>query len=124
MRSVQKTWIALGFMTLVGCSGSPMFQGDPSVVILPGPPGAPKLTASTADPRSLPGVDTSALVERERKVWWKLVTELCAPCSDQAVSIAACVEQSRSCATCAPAAKFLAQRVQKGSSMDEASSAY
>src|SRR5262245_33939419 len=109
MRPVRKTWIALGLMVLAGCSGgSPKrFASEPPTVILPGPPGAPKLVAATADPKDLPGVDTSALVDRERKIWWRLVSELYAPCSSEAVSIGQCVEEARKCAACTPAAQFL-----------------
>jgi hypothetical protein len=118
--------MAIGLMVLAGCSGGsrPQFAREIPTVILPGPPGAPKLVAATSDPRNLPGVDTSSLVERERKIWWKLVNELYAPCSSEAVSIGHCVEQARQCAACTPAAQFLVDRVRRGAAPDEARSAY
>jgi protein-disulfide isomerase len=112
-------------MTLLGCSGGS--ANDPSnrrAVALPGPAGAPPLAPASGAQRQLPGVDTSALVAREQHVFWKLVSELYAPCSDQAVSIAACVEEARPCAACKPAAKFLAHRVHQGSAEPEARAAY
>lgn len=126
MRAVLRTSIALGLVVLAGCSGAPPPHAtdEPPTVILPGPPNAPQLVAAQTEPRTLPGIDTSGLVERERKVWWKLVNELYAPCSDQAVSIAQCVEQSRSCATCGLAAKFLADQVHLGSAVEDTRSAY
>lgn len=69
-------------------------------------------------------MDTGGMVEREQKVWWKLMSELYSPCSDQAVSVAQCVEEARPCAACAPAAKFLAAKVQKGAMVDEVRAAY
>jgi len=126
MLAVRKTSLTIGLVMLAGCSGSGASRpaSDVPTVILPGPPGAPKLVAVTSDPRSLPGVDTDKLVERERKTWWKLVNELYAPCSTEAVSIATCVEQERKCAACTPAAQFLAERVRRGEAPTEASSAY
>jgi len=65
-------------------------------------------------PEDLAGVDTKDLTPRERSEWWRLVTELYAPCADEAVSIAACVKEARSCAACAPAASLLADKVRQG----------
>jgi protein-disulfide isomerase len=123
---VQRTWIALFILSLAGCSGSPPKPADDASieVALPGPPGAPPLAVASSAPKGLLGVDTSGMVEREQKVWWKLVSELYSPCADQAVSVAQCVEEARPCAACPPAAKFLAAKVQKGATADEARAAY
>lgn len=78
---------------------------------------------SETPPRDLPGVDTSALTERERQGWWRLVSRLYAPCSDVAVSVATCVEETRPCASCAPLARFLAERIHAGDSTVDAEAA-
>jgi protein-disulfide isomerase len=129
LRAVQKTWIALFILfilSLAGCSGSSA-RGpeDASIVVaLPGPPGAPPLPVASSSPKGLAGVDTGGMVEREQKVWWKLMSELYSPCADQAVSVAQCVEEARPCAACTPAANFLAAKVQKGAMVDEVRAAY
>ncbi len=72
----------------------------------------------------LPGVDTSELTAREKREWSSQVSELLAPCPDQPVSIAQCVQESRPCAACAPAARFLANEVRKGRTRSQAEAAY
>ena len=62
----------------------------------------------------LAGVDTSKLTAREKREWSAAVGELLAPCPSQPVNLAQCVQESRDCKTCAPAAEFLARQVQKG----------
>ncbi|WP_197041267.1 DsbA family protein [Chondromyces apiculatus] len=112
---------------LVGCGStqspqSPQFEGDPAA--LPGPSGAAPLPATESEPEELAGVNTGDLVRRERVLWWKLVNELYAPCSEQAVSIAQCVREARSCAACAPAAQLLADKIHGGAAPPDAQAAY
>jgi thiol-disulfide isomerase/thioredoxin len=77
-----------------------------------------------AAPLQLPGVDTSALTQREQAKWHEYVSELLAPCPDQPVSIAECVSQARPCAGCVPAAKFLVDRVRRGDARAQAEEAF
>jgi protein-disulfide isomerase len=69
-------------------------------------------------------VDTSGLTQRELGKWREYVSELLAPCPDQAVSIAQCVTESRACNTCLPAAKFLVERVRRGDARAQVETAY
>ena len=80
--------------------------------------------AATPAPVNLPGVDTSSLTPRELTKWNEYVGELLAPCSDQPVSIAQCVSESRACSACLPAAKFLVDRVRRGDARAQAETAY
>jgi len=72
----------------------------------------------------LDGVDTSALTAREQHEWSTYVSELLAPCSDQPVSLAQCIKESRPCSLCLPAAKFLVQRVTRGGTRSQVESAF
>jgi predicted DsbA family dithiol-disulfide isomerase len=82
------------------------------------------LEAPVSEPEELPGIDTSGLNARERKAYWRWVSQLYAPCTEVAVSIATCVKEARSCASCVPSARFLAQRARLGSSQNEALGAF
>jgi len=83
-------------------------------------------TAQKEEPRieKLTGVDTSALTPREQRDWSTYVTELLAPCSDQPVSIAQCIKESRPCSLCLPAARFLVQRVTRGQARSQIEGAF
>src|ERR1041384_1260396 len=72
----------------------------------------------------LPGLDTSALTPREQREWSTYVSELLAPCSDQPVSIAQCIKESRNCSLCLPAAKFLLKRVTRGETRSKVEAAF
>jgi protein-disulfide isomerase len=72
----------------------------------------------------LDGVDTSALTPREQREWSTYVSELLAPCSDQPVSLAQCVKESRPCSLCLPAAKFLVKRVTRGGTRSQVEAAF
>lgn len=63
---------------------------------------------------TLPQVDTSALTTREKSEWSGYVSEFLAPCPDQPVSLAQCVQQSRACKACLPAARFLVDLARRG----------
>lgn len=69
-------------------------------------------------------VDTSQLTTREKREWSSLVSELLAPCPDQPVSVARCVQEKRPCRACLPAAQFLMQEVRKGRTRGQAEAAY
>ncbi len=71
-----------------------------------------------------PGVDIDKLSLRERGLFWDLVSQLYAPCTEQAVSIAQCVQESRPCAACRPAATLLADKVHQGATAEEGRSVY
>ena len=81
-------------------------------------------TAAPSAPVSLTGVDSSSLTPREQTKWSEYVTELLAPCSDQPVSIAQCVNEARDCNACVPAAKFLVDRVRRGDTRAQAEAAF
>jgi protein-disulfide isomerase len=72
----------------------------------------------------LPGIDSSELTARERSEWWTHVSELLAPCEDQPVSVAQCVQESRACAACAPAAEFLLRQVTLGKTSAQVEAAF
>ena len=106
--------VALTFVNLnVATCRSPAGEGghDP----------APKEEAKIV---KLDGVDTGALTAREQREWSTYVSELLAPCSDQPVSLAQCIKESRPCALCLPAAKFLVQRVTRGGTRSQVESAF
>lgn len=63
---------------------------------------------------TLPSVDTSALTTREKSEWSRYVSDFLTPCPDQPVSLAECVQQSRPCKACAPAARFLVDLARRG----------
>jgi len=73
---------------------------------------------------TLNGVDTSALTGREKSEWSRYVSELLAPCPDQPVSLAQCVQENRSCKQCTPAANFLVKQVQHGRTRTQVETAY
>lgn len=126
--------VLAAFVTTVGCTSEwspgarpngagPAFASSPPP-LLPGPAGATRLPPSETEPEELPGVDTKGLVAREQRTWWQLVSQLYAPCEDQAVSIAQCVREARPCATCVPAAALLAQKVAEGGKPADVEAAY
>lgn len=61
----------------------------------------------------LPGVDTSALVIREKRTFSKVVHEYLSPCGEP-VTLEVCVKENRSCKKCMPAAKAVAKFVGQG----------
>jgi protein-disulfide isomerase len=91
-----------------------------------GPPPNQEATPNEAAPQKveLPGVDTSALTGGELEKWSSYVSEVLAPCSDQPVSVAQCVRESRACDACLPAAKFLVARVRRGNTRAQVEGAY
>lgn len=73
---------------------------------------------------SIPGIDTSKLMPRERREWAQQVSELLAPCPEIPVSIAVCAMEKRPCKACVPAAGFLLKQVQAGRAKKEREDAF
>ena len=70
------------------------------------------------------GVDASELTSREHSEWWAHVSEQLAPCPDQPVSIAQCVNEGRPCRACLPAAQFLLRQVELGRTRSQIEQAF
>jgi protein-disulfide isomerase len=70
------------------------------------------------------GVDSSALSARERTEWSDDVSHLLAPCPDQAVPLAQCVNEARPCRACLPAVRYLLDQVQRGRTRSQVETAY
>src|SRR5262245_14286317 len=70
------------------------------------------------------GVDTSALTSRERTSFSTYASELLSPCPDQPVSVAQCVNESRACAACLPAARLLVEQVRRGKTRSQIEAFY
>lgn len=90
-------------------------------------PGSGGGEASNAQPDKsidLKGIDTSALTAREKSDWSAYVSEALSPCPDQPVSVAQCVNESRPCKACAPAAKYLVEQVRRGRTRTQVEAAY
>jgi protein-disulfide isomerase len=103
--------LALAAGACSSCRDSSASSGDPQT-------SSPAPSAEVKDV-ALPGVDTSAMTPRERHEFSELVTELFAPCTNQPVSIAQCVQEKRACSGCAQAAKWIARGVREGASKDQ-----
>jgi protein-disulfide isomerase len=73
---------------------------------------------------ALKGIDTSSLTARERSDWSRAVSELLSPCADQPVSVEQCVNESRACTACAPAARYLIEQVKRGRTRAQVDAAY
>jgi protein-disulfide isomerase len=129
---VRTPFLVRGLVALVALSACSGEQGRSQTpddeVRLPHPAGAPTYVVPAADaasePKPLPGVDLDKLSLRERGLFWDLVSQLYAPCSEQAVSIAQCVQESRPCAACRPAASLLADKIHQGVTADEGRTVY
>jgi protein-disulfide isomerase len=104
--------LGLLFLASFGCSVglSPRTPPEPTAKGAAGsssvPPGG--------QPRPLAGIDQSKLDERQRQAVWDVAQQAFAPCPEEAVSLAQCVEDSRPCASCKPALQFLVGRVGSG----------
>jgi protein-disulfide isomerase len=87
--------------------------------------GAPGAAGSgAAASLELEGVNTASLTTRERQDWSRLVSELVAPCPDEAMTLERCVETKAPCALCLPAAGMLVDWIEKGRTTDQAREAY
>ncbi|MGB8332272.1 MAG: thioredoxin domain-containing protein [Polyangiales bacterium] len=102
-------------LALLGCERSTGADSGPSKdssEIKPAP-------GSSKEPiRSLPQVDTSSLDEFGQGIWIDLVNELLSPCGEP-VSVARCIDESRKCKPCVPAARYVARLVDDGYSRGE-----
>jgi protein-disulfide isomerase len=106
MFSLRLAGAALGFA---------LFNSQLTTCRSPGEGGSEAAPAhAEAKDVTLPGVDTSALTGREKADWSRYVSDLLAPCPDQPVSLAQCVQENRSCKQCVPAADFLVKQVRRG----------
>lgn len=121
-----RSLLSVLFVAALGCGGSQAAPAEePEFVDILAPlPGGGTIEPSDEPPRPIQGVDTTTLTPRERETWWAAVSQLYAPCADQAVSIAQCVEESRPCPACVPAANLLADRVRAGLAASELAAAY
>jgi len=90
----------------------------------PGEGGGDASQPRTAKAVEVKGVDTSALTARERTEWSDYVSELLAPCPDQAVPLAQCVNESRPCRACMPAVQYLLEQVRRGRTRSQVETAY
>ena len=68
--------------------------------------------------------DVGDLVPRERETYERLLDTVYAPCADQAVTLAVCLDEKRPCNACAPASRFLVDRVKAGLARADAEKAY
>ncbi|MFT3767206.1 MAG: thioredoxin domain-containing protein [Minicystis sp.] len=119
--------LSLFTLVLAACSGA-------STVPAQDPPGVASATPARAEarpsprasttPKALPGLEGIELDTRDNNTFWALVSQLYAPCPSEAVSIAQCIEESRPCAACRPAARLLAEKVQAGITGDQARELY
>ena len=82
-------------------------------------PGESKPTIVAAPDVAVKGIDTSTLTPRERREWSAELTELLAPCPEVPVNIAQCIQESRPCKSCFPAAQLLLKQVQAGKTKKE-----
>lgn len=98
-------------LALAACSGT---APEPQPPRPPAPAAFDVPADNTPKPLPLPGLEDIQLERREATLFGRLVSELYAPCPSQAVSLRQCVEESRACAACRPAARLLAQKVREG----------
>jgi protein-disulfide isomerase len=99
-------------LTLAACSGSTPPPAEPQRA--PAPTAFEVPADDTPPPKPLPGLEDIELGRREAALFGQLASELYAPCPSQAVSLKQCVEESRACAACKPAARMLALKVREG----------
>lgn len=93
----------------------------------PGPEGSsrtPSGAGNTTPPSVDLGADMDGLTGRERDAVKRLLDESYAPCTDEAVSLAACLAEKRACRACEPAAHFMVERVRAGLSFTDSQHAY
>jgi protein-disulfide isomerase len=74
-------------------------------------------------PRPLPGIETAKLSQERQQAFWDVASRLYAPCTDQAVTLVQCVEESRPCGGCAPMAGLVAEQIERGVNRSNAAAA-
>jgi protein-disulfide isomerase len=127
IRAVRAATILSLALTLPACNV--FFPPDPvpapaASVALPGPTDGHPLRAAESAPRILPGLGALDLDTRESRVFWNMASQLYAPCPSEAVSIVQCIEETRPCAACVPAARLLAEKIKAGATPDQARDMY
>jgi protein-disulfide isomerase len=110
--SARSWWAAL-LLVLVACALTAPFGC--------GAPGQASAGSTTLD---LAGVDSSSLTTRERQQWADLVSGLLAPCPDQAMTLARCLDTKAACRSCVPAARMLLGQIEQGRTLEQARAAY
>lgn len=126
LRAVRATELLLLALALPACGGSTSAAPDPAAPAAASAAGRPAekpplpVAAITEPPRSLPGLESLTLADREKALFWQILSQLYAPCPSEAVSIRQCIEERRPCAACTPAAQFLGERIRDGATADEA----
>jgi len=105
LRSVLFGTLALSALALLGPACSGTSQNNTAEVATS--------SGDTSAPAGV-GVDMESLVPRERQELERLLQTTLAPCADQAVPLDICLKESRPCAGCGPASRFLADRVKAG----------
>lgn len=119
MRVARSLTLAL---LLSACSGSTTQTTEPQSA--PSPPAYNVPAEDAPPPKPLPGLGDIELSRREAALFDQLITELYAPCPSEAVPLRQCVEESRSCAACVPAARLLAQKVRSGITAEQGRGLY
>ncbi|MGE0785882.1 MAG: DsbA family protein [Sandaracinaceae bacterium] len=111
--------VLLGLMSLgASCSGgSGDANGNGS--------GGERPDHASEGPRveSLEQVDTSELTVAERRVFTELINDQLSPCGEP-ISVGRCVQESRGCRSCVPAARYLARLIQEGYERQEIEELY
>jgi predicted DsbA family dithiol-disulfide isomerase len=118
-------------LVISGCSGASLPPSSPSGPAdppppprLPGPVQAAPLPPPADEPKPLPGLESVHLDGRARELFWKALSELYAPCPNQAVSLRQCIEETRPCAACTPAALLLGEKISEGATANDAREMY
>jgi len=130
VRAATPLLLAVIALVLAACSGVsalPPPEPAPAIVAppsLPGPANAAPLPPAAPPPKPVAGLDDLDLDKRESALFFRLVSQLYAPCPAEAVSILQCVEEARPCAACKPAARLLAAKVHEGAAADQAREIY
>jgi len=108
---------------LSGCGGST--PPPPTTVTLAQPPTEiPPLPSAASEPPPLRGLEALELEGREKSLFGQLLSQLYAPCPSEAVSIRQCIEETRPCAACTPAAQLLGAKIKEGATADQARELY
>ncbi len=115
----------LGLLLLVvGCGVGLSGRPTPSSESADKPTSQFESVALTKEPpRQLPGVDTSALDGERKQIFWDLSSRLYAPCTEHAVTLVQCIEESRPCGGCLPMANVLSDLVKRGTARANAAAA-
>lgn len=103
------------------CSGSSSEGGEsrPST----GADEQPSTAATRSRIDRIEGVDVSQLTAAERRIYLDLVNDQLSPCGEP-VSVARCAQETRSCRTCVPAARYIVRLISEGFERSEIEEAY